>query len=203
MYFTRLKTSSSLHYHFTSSHTSKPLIYLTLHELVCALSGYRPLICPLQHSTSSTQISALLSPAQLLKVGPRRNCRKATLAICFIWNPTMQPGTEEDRVHTYIWPHLDLDGEGEASYSSFVNIMATLFSRVVAVSLVFTADSSADFAWHGYVVCFHWSQLGHWWPPEKMSQLSQNLNTSNNTPYPQPISLSPTYLTAAEFSFQT
>lgn len=38
--------------------------------------------------TSSGQISALLSPAQLLKVGPRRNCRKATHAICSIWNLT-------------------------------------------------------------------------------------------------------------------
>lgn len=50
--------------------------------------------------TSSPQISVLLSPAQLLKVGPRRKCRrKAAPAICWVW----------------IWPVSDHAGHVQVS----------------------------------------------------------------------------------------
>lgn len=74
------------------------LMCLCLFDL--ALLGFGPWICPppvFNLQTCSAQIRALLCPAQLLKVGPRRNCRKATLAICFIW------------ILTHIWPWCQVE----------------------------------------------------------------------------------------------
>lgn len=72
-----------------------------------------------------------------------------------------------------------------------------LFSQLRV--LVSVRNNGTNFAWHSYVICFRWGLIGHWWMFEK---LPQNLNTSNNSPYPQPISLPPHIWQPQSFPFK-
>lgn len=72
-----------------------------------------------------------------------------------------------------------------------------LFSQLRV--LVSVRNNGTNFAWHGYVICFRRGRIGHWRMFEK---LPQNLNTSNNSPYPQPISLLPHIWQPQSFPFK-
>lgn len=88
--------------HLKSPHLPQPP-RISVQSVRLRASDLPPPVFNLQ--TSSAQISALLSPAQLLKVGPRRNCRKVTLAICFIWNLS------------HVWPCSQVQKKTDLQYS--------------------------------------------------------------------------------------
>lgn len=124
--------------------------------------------------TSSSLIGVQLSPAQLLKVGPRRKCRvKTARAICWVW----------------LWPVSDNAGQVlvlqifcSPSCCVFMCGLRSLCFHSWA-SCLDVRGAEADLVSRNGLVF----QCGCWW---RLGKLHWNVNTSKNNHYPKAISLS-------------
>lgn len=120
--------------------------------------------------TSSSQISVLVSPAQFLKVGPRRKCGvKAAHAICWVLHLTAQVRCWFPQI---AFPSCD----------AFTCSPHTLCFHSWA-SCPNARGTEAVLASHNCLVF----QCGHWW---LLGNPHWNVNTSKHNHYPKPISLS-------------
>lgn len=145
----------------------------------------------------------LLSPSQLFKVGPRRNCRKAILAICFIWNAPTSDYASQVQKKTDLWDQILMsmvNAKASCSHKSCVVFLCCQHvpcfrSWLLSLNV---RNIEVDFALLNYVICYHCGWREHWWMFEK---LHQNLSTSNNNPYPKSISLSPHIWQPQSFPF--
>lgn len=114
--------------------------------------------------TSSPQISVLVNPAQLLKVGPRRKCRRKTAhGICCDW----------------IWPVSDHTGHVQVSLI-FLSYGVFSAERLVWMWVVLRQALRCKISLSVF-------NSGHWW---LLGKPHWNINTSKNNHYPKPISLS-------------
>lgn len=129
-------------------YTSKPLISLSLLELVCALSGNGHQICPLQFPTSKPgQPRSVLCSAQhsFSRLGQGETAERQLLpSVLFGTWPMFDHAARYRRRQTHIWPNSDLDGERKSKLFLFYHCKSCFFLVFVNTLLVFTADGPCE-----------------------------------------------------------